>query len=204
MAVLTTKHTNKAPQFMGYLQTIVRASHNLEGSAWATYDAAYRRQAANRRSLDWAVIDPTIYNEAFTGRAKPLSRCRYCLADTHEARDCSYAPKEDPPQAKHLRTGSWGAGFAHTQRQDTPGIREGVVEICDLFNSPQGSRCTFKWCRFAHVCAKCRLARIRHRSVIRARMAKRTSPDAARPDRDTQGHLEPEQNRELMHGYSTD
>ena len=63
VAVLTTKHPEKAPQFMGYLWNIVRVSRNFEGSAWASYDAAYRRQSANRRSLEWAVIDPTIYNE---------------------------------------------------------------------------------------------------------------------------------------------
>ena len=53
-AVLAMKHPDKTPHFMGYLRTIVRASRNFEGAAWATYDAAYRRQAANRQSLDWA------------------------------------------------------------------------------------------------------------------------------------------------------
>ena len=65
VTVLPTKFPEKAPQFMCYLRTIVRASRNFEGSAWASYDAAYRRQAANQKSLDWAAIDSTIY-EAFT------------------------------------------------------------------------------------------------------------------------------------------
>ena len=152
VAVLATKHPDKTPHFMGYLRTIVRASRNFEGTAWATYDAAYRRQAANRQSLDWATIDPTIYNEAFTGRARIIPRCRYCLADTHEARDCSYAPREDYPSAKQPRSAAWGAG--PPQRQDRQGSR--AVELCELFNSTEGNKCTFKWCRFAHVCGKCR------------------------------------------------
>ena len=79
VAVLVTKHPTMVPQFMGYLRTIVRASRNFEGAAWASYDAAFRRQAANRKSLDWGTFDPTIYNEAFTGRAKLnpcISPCR--------------------------------------------------------------------------------------------------------------------------------
>jgi hypothetical protein len=131
------------------MRTIVRASRNFEGAAWASYDAAYRRQAANKQSLDWATIDPTIYNEAFTGRARLVPRCCYCLADTHEARECQYAPREEPPPAKQQRSNAWGAG--PSQRQNPR-----AVELCELFNSPVGNRCTFKWCRFAHVCGRCK------------------------------------------------
>ena len=52
VAVLTTKYPDKAPHFMGDLRTIMRESRNFEGSAWALYNAAYRQQAANRRSFD--------------------------------------------------------------------------------------------------------------------------------------------------------
>ena len=158
VAVLTTKYPEKAPQFMGYLRTIVRASRNFEGSAWASYDAAYRRQSANRRSLEWAVIDPTIYNEAFTGRAKLLPRCQYCLAETHMARDCSYVPTEEPPPAKLPRIVQGVAGPSQHLQWSGAGDRHNarVVEICDRYNQPEGNKCIFKWCRFAHVCARCR------------------------------------------------
>ena len=149
VAVLSTKHPSKTPHFMGYMRTIVRASRNFEGAAWASYDAAYRRQAANKQSLDWATIDPTIYNEAFTGWARLVPRCLYCLTDTHVAQECQYAPREEPPPAKQQRTNAWGA--RPSQRQNP-----WVVELCELFNSPDGNRCTFKWCRFAHVCGRCK------------------------------------------------
>ena len=152
VAVLTTKYPDKAPHFMGYLRTIVRASRNFEGSAWASYDAAYRRQAANRRSFDWSIIDPTIYNEAFTGRARVMSRCRYCLADTHDAHECQYAPGDDPPPSKQPRSANWGT--VTSNRPDRASQR--MVELCELYNSSEGNRCSFKWCRFAHVCAKCK------------------------------------------------
>lgn len=155
VAVLTTKYPEKAPQFMGYLRTIVRASRNFEGTAWASYDAAYRRQAANRKSFDWAAIDPTIYNEAFTGRAKLLPRCRYCLADTHEARECQYAPRDEPPPPKMPRWAGWGPPTRSGGLGDRAWAGRGV-EIGDLFNRPEGNKCSFKWCRYAHLCSRCR------------------------------------------------
>ncbi len=53
VAVLSVHYPHKAPHFMAYLRTIIRASHNFEGVAWASCDMAYRRQAANQHSLDW-------------------------------------------------------------------------------------------------------------------------------------------------------
>ena len=150
VAVLTTKYPDRAPQFMWYLCTIVRASRNFEGAAWASYDAAYRRQAANRDSFDSATIDPTIYNEAFTCRAKLMPRCLYCLADTHEACECQYAPRDEPTPAKHSRT-TGGLSRRQVERANTR-----LVDICELFNQQGGNRCTFKWCRYAHICSKCR------------------------------------------------
>jgi hypothetical protein len=45
----------------------------------------YRRQALERQDLNWSVIDSRLYNEAFTGRARPIARCTYCLQDDHAA-----------------------------------------------------------------------------------------------------------------------
>ena len=77
-----------------YLRTIVRASRNFEGTAWLSYDAAFRRQAAIHGSFDWGVIDPTLYNEAFTGRARIKARCSHCLSDTHGSHSCPLAPED--------------------------------------------------------------------------------------------------------------
>ena len=65
---------------MTYLRTIVHANRNFEGTAWASYNAAYRRKAASVESFDWAAVDPALYNEALTGQAKSVSRCRYLLS----------------------------------------------------------------------------------------------------------------------------
>ena len=71
---------------------------------------AYRRQAANRGSLDWGIVDPALYNEAFAGRAKRIPRC---LADTHSSQECRHAPaawsrRTDVPP---------GLSYAHSREQ---------------------------------------------------------------------------------------
>lgn len=30
------------------------------------------------------------------------------------------------------------------------------LEICQLFNKPEGNKCSFKWCRYVHMCSRCR------------------------------------------------
>ena len=139
-AVLSVRYPDKAPQLMAYLRTIIRASRNFEGAAWATYDMAFRRQAANRRSLDWGMTDPVLYNEAFTGRAKAIPRCKYCLSDSHASHDCTYAP-EEPKQSRP---------FQPARSSTVP-----VAQICRLFNKQGGSQCRYKHCRYAHLCARC-------------------------------------------------
>ncbi len=145
VALLSVRYPSKTPHFMAYLRMITRASRNFEGVAWATY-MAYRRLAASHRSLDWAVSDTALYNEAFTGWAKLIRSCIYCLADSHESKDCTFAPEESattprpsrPPQTASARSGT------------------GMVEVCMLFNKLTGSQCRFKLCRYAHICSKCR------------------------------------------------
>ena len=92
-AALSARYLDKAPHLMAYLWTIVSTSRNFEGSAWALYDAAYRRQAANKRSLDLAIPDPALYNEVFTGRARVIPRCQFCLSDSHSSHDCTFGPE---------------------------------------------------------------------------------------------------------------
>ena len=101
-AILSAAYPNKAPHFFAYLRTITRASRNFEGTAWASYDVVFRRQAANRRSLEWGIVDTEAYNEAFTGRARVIPRCVYCLGDTHASHECAFAPAQAPGPVHQL------------------------------------------------------------------------------------------------------
>ena len=54
-------------------------SRTFEESAWASYDMAFRCQAANCGSLDGRIVDAALYNEAFVGQVKQILPCRHAL-----------------------------------------------------------------------------------------------------------------------------
>ena len=91
-AVLCTRFPDKAPELWAYQATIVRAERNYDGKRWVTYDRQFRREALARKDLNWSVTDPRLYNEAFTGRARSISRCTFCLQDNHTAAYCPHNP----------------------------------------------------------------------------------------------------------------
>ena len=151
-AILSAVFPDKAPHFVVYMRTIARVSRTFESTAWASYDVAYRRQAANRGSLDWGTIDTGLYNDAFTGRAKAIPRCSYSLANTHVAGECPDAPlprQQAPtlPQDKPMRSLVRSPSLLPRAAAE--------VEICRLYNAPGGSRCRFLLCRYAHLCESC-------------------------------------------------
>ena len=96
---------------------------------------AFRRKAANLRSLDWGVI------EAFTGQTRLILKCRFCLADTHDTKECTFAQEE--------RQSPVWAAYSSAQEQTS-------VQICQLFNKPSGNTCRYQHCCYAHLCSKCR------------------------------------------------
>ena len=108
------------------------------GDGWAFYDACYRRKAASTKSLDWGVIDFTLYNETFAGRAKRVQRCRNFLSEFHSTASCPDIPQIPvfpgrPPV---------GRGSGQTK------------EAC-LYNARGGNICNFTPCKFAHACSTC-------------------------------------------------
>ena len=125
VAVLASCLPEKTPHFMVYLRTLTRASRNFEGTAWASYDMAFRHQTANHRSLDWATTDTALYNETFTGRARAIPCCRFFLVDSQESRDCSFPPEERIPTI-HVTSQPpfWGHMGAD------------IVKVCQLFDKP--------------------------------------------------------------------
>ena len=81
-SVLSRKYPLKAPELFAYARRIFHAARIYDSHAWVTYDRIYRRQAATRRSLDWSMEDQSLYNEAFAGRARQSTRCKFCLGET--------------------------------------------------------------------------------------------------------------------------
>lgn len=120
-AILSAAFPQKAPQFLVYLRTITKASRTFGSTAWASYDMAYRQQAANRGSLDWAVVDAALYNEAFAGQARSMLCCKFCLADTHASQKC---PCTTGGHQDTGRTGQFPTGLPNLSTP--PHCRQGV------------------------------------------------------------------------------
>lgn len=155
-AILCTRFPSKAPELWAYLATIVKAERNYEGQRWVTYDRQYQREALARKDLNWSVTDPPLYNESFTGRAKSIERCVFCLQDDHTGTNCPKNPNRPvfgwfPGLAPwpNPTPSSWPA-----QPQPASGTapRTPSQEICRRFNE---GRCRQPRCRYRHICSTC-------------------------------------------------
>ena len=145
--VLSSCFPQKTSELMTYLKTIVKAHRSFAGEGWVTYDSCYRRKAAITKSLDWGQVDFTLYNETFTGRAKIIALCKFCLSEHHISSECAFAPdmpshKLDSVTRPTLRP-QYDTGKLYTP-------------ICHLFNNRAGKIYRFNPCRFGHICNICR------------------------------------------------
>ena len=102
-AVLVSRFPEKAPELFAYQATIIRAERNFEGQQWVEYDRQFRREALAGKSLDWSIPNHRLYQEAFTGRARNIPRCSYCVQDDHTSELCT----KNPARACF----GWPAGF---------------------------------------------------------------------------------------------
>ena len=145
VAVLSRAYPQMVPEFMAYQATIIKCCRDFEGLAWAQYDRVYRRQVAQTKDLRWSRLNPTLYSLCFAGKAKKHVACGFCLSDNHVSDQCPDNPTRVclPWQQP---TSTLGVPVAPTQR----------LRICHLFNARDGSRCTYRQCKFAHLCALCR------------------------------------------------
>lgn len=160
-AVLTTRFPEKAPEFWAYQATIIQAARDFKESAWVAYDRCYRREALARKSLDWSVIEPNMYQRAFTGQARVVPRCEFCLSTHHTSPMCAFNPdtlvqgffvSPSIPTAGSLPAQGLGQPTHWTTQPLPKPPPPPSGEICNNFNS---RRCTYRRCRHAHVCREC-------------------------------------------------
>ena len=153
-AILCTCFPEKAPKLWANQATIVCAERNYEGSRWVSYDRQYRWETLARKDLSWSVTDPCLYNEVFTGRAKSIAHCPYCLQDDHTAGYCPKTPN-CPLFGWFPHPSAWPMPIPSVY-PPTPvlgGSHPGPLqEICRRFNE---GRCKQLRCKYRHVCGGC-------------------------------------------------
>ena len=148
-AVLCSQFPDKAGELFAYQASIVRAELNYEGKRWVAYDRQYRREALARKDLNWSITDPRLYNEAFTGQARSIARCSYCLQDDHSAAQCPHNPNR-PIFGWFPDPSLWPAQPMHASPPN-PSCSS-TSEICRRYNE---GCCQFGRCRYHHQCSGC-------------------------------------------------
>ena len=158
VGVLSQKYPHMVPELMAYQATIVKCSRDFEGLAWAQYDRAYRRQAAQTKDLRWSRLNPTLFSLCFAGKARRNIACAHCLSDNHTSDACP-----DNPSRSFFWWQHPGATFPHAGGASPVGVappvggaHPGRLRICHLFNARDGPKCTYSPCKFAHVCSACK------------------------------------------------
>ena len=117
--------------------TIMRAQIEFEDPGWRKYDEAYRDKAASMGNRKWSAIDPHLYNQLFTGRAKKVPLCSLCGNSGHTAITC---------KRKRL--------LGDTSHREGARRRPRMGNFCWDYNS--GTPCQFHPnCRYKHRCAEC-------------------------------------------------
>ena len=77
---------------MVYMISILQVSQEYEGLAWATYKAAYHRQAAATGHKQWSM------------QSQPITvHHLLCLSAVHKTSECSLATDKDPDLGQHLK-----------------------------------------------------------------------------------------------------
>ena len=81
----------KTPELMPYQKTIVRAyrSFSGDGSMGDMTPVTEGRQQLQSHWTGDMQVDFTLYNETFTGRGKPIARCKFCLSEHHFSSECA-------------------------------------------------------------------------------------------------------------------
>ena len=86
IAIISPKQPTRVIDLLGYQGLIIQAYQKYQGDSWLGYDHHFRQQVAVTPTK-WAIVDPTLWNLAFSSRAG-VSCCSYCFSLSHCSSDC--------------------------------------------------------------------------------------------------------------------
>ena len=133
IAVISRKQPHRVPDLLGYQTLIIEAYLEYQGDGWMAYDRRFRQRTG--ATQQWAHIDTTLWNLAFSGKGR-AARCQHCCSLSHVSSECDWAP--DPPPLMSL-----------------PGQQK-LPSICRAWNNDPRQGCPFTNCIYRHICFYCR------------------------------------------------
>ena len=90
MAVSFQKQPGRISDLLAYETLIIEAHMEYSGDAWLGYDIRFPQCSATDTTKNWAIIDPTLWNLAFSGKARATC-CKFCFSLFHVSSDCAWA-----------------------------------------------------------------------------------------------------------------
>ena len=103
IAVLSSKQPHRIPDLLGYITLIIESHMEYAGNGWMGYDRRFRQVAAANPNIVWAQIVTTLWNLAFSGKARAV-RCKFCFSLSHTSAECNWAPEQGPlPLGSHYQ-----------------------------------------------------------------------------------------------------
>ena len=153
-SVMASKFPEKVTQLLAYQTITIREARRCGGGGWQGYDRMFRQQAVSSPGLYWSQLNSSLF--AVTVLAQQNGRgktCRFCLETDHVDEECALAPTAPQPRQPMPSQGPQGS-LSHQDlsiREGRPG-RGSSRGVCYAWNE---GRCTYPYCRFRHICAKC-------------------------------------------------
>ena len=155
VGVIAEKYPGRVKQLLAYHTTILREARRCGGTGWRGYDAMFRQLAAADQTTDWSRLNPSLYATTFLAQQGSGGKmCHLCMGEDHAQDDCALAAlqskitKTPAPETKEDKlwgpTGGGPRELRGRRRSDQP---------CYSWNE---GRCHFPYCRYRHVCLRCR------------------------------------------------
>ena len=140
MAVISRKEPGRIPDLLAYETLIIEAHMEYSGDAWLGYDRRFRQCAATDATQNWVIIDPTLWNLAFSGKAR-AARCKFCFSLSRGSSDCAWATDQPTSQAARTPT--------------SMGMSPCPMRICYAWNSHPQPGCPYPSFTYEHICTFC-------------------------------------------------
>ena len=158
IGIVVEESPERTKQLLAYLATVLREARRCGGEGWRSYDAMFRQLAATDATMDWSRLNPSLYATTFLARQGGGGKsCHLCMDVDHSAEECALAPLLPRPtkmltDGKEEKSGGAPGPKPGAAVRDPRG-RRWSDQPCYLWNE---GRCTFPYCRYRHICTRCR------------------------------------------------